>query len=127
MIRRTILFLLLGMSALSCVEQPERNCLEHRNGEYWVIVENDGKMDTTSISRSQNIQIEVYKQKRDTSYVRWLNDCEFVLQLANPKNKNEENPLRFKLLTTTDSSYTFEYSIAKSKGRALQGVAVKKR
>jgi hypothetical protein len=122
-----MLLVLLGWGVLSCVEQPERNCLEHHSGEYWVIIEQDGLADSTLIQRSADMQIEIYRQKRDTSFVRWLNDCEFVLQMANPKNMQEEKALQFKILSTTDSTYSFEYSLVNSKNRALEGMAIKKR
>lgn len=125
--RKAMLLMIMGWGMLSCVDQPQRNCLEHHTGEYWIIIEQNGKADSTLIQRSADTQIEVYRQKRDTSYVRWLNDCEFVLQMANPKNMQEEKALRFKILTTTDTTYTFEYSLVNSKNRALQGMAIKKR
>ena len=118
--------MIMGGGMLSCIDQPQRDCREHHTGEYWVIIEQNGQADSTLIQRSAETQIEVYKQKRDTSYVRWLNDCEFVLQMANPKNKQEEKALRFKILTTTDTTYTFEYSLVNSKNQALQGMAIKK-
>jgi len=125
--KRAMLLVVLGWGMLSCVDQPQRNCMQHQTGEYWVIIEQNGEADSSLILRSEETQIEVYQQKRDTSYVRWLNDCEFVLQMANPRNRQEEKALRFKILTTTDSSYAFEYSYVNSKNRALQGMAIKKR
>lgn len=122
-----MLLVIMGWGMLSCIDQPQRNCKEHHTGEYWVIIEQNGQADSTLIQRSAETQIEVYQQKRDTSYVRWLNDCEFVLQMANPKNMQEEKALRFKILSTTDTTYTFEYSLVNSKNQALQGMAIKKR
>jgi hypothetical protein len=92
-----------------------------------VIIEQNGKKDSTLISRTEELQIEEYQQRRDTSYLRWLNDCEFVLRMANPKNKQEEKPLRFKIVSSDETSYAFEYSLVKDKGNPLKGVAIKKR
>ena len=127
MIRSASVLLVLLVCLSSCVEQPQRNCKDHHTGDYWVIIEQNGKKDSTLISRTEELQIEEYQQRRDTSYVRWLNDCEFVLRMANPKNKQEEKPLRFKIVSSDETSYAFEYSLVKDKGNPLKGVAIKKR
>ena len=117
----------LGILMFSCIDQPERNCQDYRTGEFWVIIDQNGSKDSTLIKRTEDRQIEEYNQHTDTSVVRWLNECEFVLQLGNPKNKEEEKALGFKILSTTDTSYTFEYGYANAKTRGLKGLAIKKR
>ena len=56
------------------------------------------------------IQIEEFEGKIDSSYVRWVNDCEMILSPVNPKSMSEKKNILIKILTTTDSSYTYEYS-----------------
>ena len=60
--------------------------------------------------RLENIQIEQFEGVVDSSTVRWVNDCEMVLSSINPKNRNEKKNILIKILSTTDSSYTYEYS-----------------
>ena len=121
-----MILLVLGCLLTSCLDQPDRDCLDYRTGEFWVLIEQEGKTDSTLVHRTETRQVEIYQKRTDTSVVRWLNDCEFVLQLTNPKNKEEEKALSFKILSTTDSSYTFEYGYAQSKTRSLKGLALKK-
>ena len=71
----------------------------------------DGVTKTTYFQRFDSIEIENFEGKIDTSSVRWLNDCEYVLQKLNPKNRQEKKAVHMKILTTTENSYTFEFSI----------------
>ena len=57
-----------------------------------------------------NIQTEEFLGKIDSSYVRWVNDCEMILSPINPKKISEKKNIFIKILTTNDSSYTYEYS-----------------
>ena len=124
--RRAIFVILMGLMLVCCIDQPERNCQDYRTGEFWIVIENGGTKDSTLVIRTEDRQIEIYNQRTDTSVVRWLNDCEFVLQLNTPNNKEEEKALGFKILSTTDTSYTFEYGYANAKTRGLKGLAIKK-
>ena len=67
----------------------------------------------------------MYEGKIDSSQVRWINDCEVVFKTINPKNRAEKKDIHLKILSTTDSSYTFEYSYV---GETIKqkGVAIKK-
>jgi hypothetical protein len=66
--------------------------------------------------------IETYKGKTDTASIRWVNDCEYVLQKLHPKTMAEEKTITIKILTTSEKSYTFEFGAvgndAKQKGTA---------
>ncbi|GAB1855596.1 hypothetical protein MHTCC0001_04300 [Flavobacteriaceae bacterium MHTCC 0001] len=72
----------------------------------------NGKSKTSKFERTENLNINYYDNKIDSSSIRWINDCEFVLKKINPKSISEKNPIHMKILSTTDSSYTFEYSKA---------------
>jgi len=56
------------------------------------------------------LQIETFEGKTDSSSVRWINDCEVVFKTINPKSMAEQRDIHLKILETTDSTYTFEYS-----------------
>jgi hypothetical protein len=71
------------------------------------------------------MQIEYYNKQIDSSEVRWINDCEMVFRTINPKNRAERKDVHLKILTTTDSSYTFEYSYVGEKLKQ-KGIAYKK-
>jgi hypothetical protein len=61
--------------------------------------------------------------------VRWINDCEFILKKINPRSMSEQDAIHMKILSTSDSSYTFEYKLAVKKlnreVRVEKGVAKK--
>ena len=56
------------------------------------------------------MEIDTFEGKVDSSSVRWINDCEFVLEKINPKNMAEKQAIHMKILSTTENSYTFEFS-----------------
>jgi hypothetical protein len=84
---------------------------------------------TGTFTRTDEYSINFYDGKTDSSKVKWINDCEFVLYKISPKSISEKDPIHMKILTTTDSSYTFEYSKASfnqgENKRKEKGVAIK--
>lgn len=93
----------------SCYQQ-ERNCKDFKTGTFNSETEIKGKKFTSSFVRNDSMQIETYEGKIDTFKVRWTNDCEYVIQNIHPKNREEKKSVQMKILTTTATSYTFEYS-----------------
>ena len=65
---------------------------------------------TSSFERTKDLQIETFEGKTDSSSVRWINDCEVVFKTINPKSMAEQRDIHLKILETTDTTYTFEYS-----------------
>ncbi|MDC6364591.1 MULTISPECIES: DNA topoisomerase IV [Flavobacteriaceae] len=94
----------------ACQNPPQRNCSDFKTGEFSFSTIIDGEEKITTFIRTLEREIDYYEGKQDTSSVRWINDCEYVLKNINPKNKAEEKSIHIKILTTTDSSYTFEYN-----------------
>ncbi|WP_372756429.1 DNA topoisomerase IV [Mariniflexile sp.] len=103
------LYLLLFLSVFSCYE-TSRNCTDYKTGEFYSEVVIDGELFKSRFKRTESLQIEIYNKKTDSSQLRWINDCEVVFKTINPKNMAERKDIHLKILTTTDSSYTFEYS-----------------
>ncbi len=60
---------------------------------------------------NHGIQIEEFEGKIDSFYFNWINECEMRLSKINPKSFDEKKSILIKILNTTDSSYTYEYSI----------------
>lgn len=100
---------MIALFATGCYE-VERNCADFKTGNFKFEQEIDGKKHTTLFERTGNIQIETYDGKTDTASVRWVNDCEFILQKIRPKNMEEKKAVHMKILTTDKNSYIFEYS-----------------
>ena len=108
-IQYSICSLLLLTLLNSCYNQ-ERNCTDFKTGKCTSETEIEGKKYTSTFERNDSIQIESYEGKIDTFKVRWTNDCEYIIQNTNPKNREEKKPVQMKILTTDSDSYTFEYS-----------------
>jgi hypothetical protein len=117
------LYLLLVLSFFSCYN-TSRNCKDYKTGEFRSEVVIDGSLFKSKFNRSESLQIEVYNNKTDSSQLRWINDCEVVFKTIHPKNMAERKDIHLKILTTTDTSYTYEYSyvgeIKKQKGIAYR-------
>ena len=120
---KKIIFLLPLLSLLSCYD-VERNCKDFKTGKFKFEYEIDGVKKTTVFERNDSIEIETFEGKTDTATIRWVNDCEYVLQKKHPKNKAEEKAISMKILTTTKNSYTFEFGMvgadSKQKGTVVK-------
>jgi hypothetical protein len=122
-IRLTITNLLILTLLISCDKQ-ERNCTDFKTGKFEFTQEIDGKKQTSTFERTEKLQIETFNGKTDTASVRWVNDCEFVLEKLHPKNMQEKKAISMKILTTKDKTYIFEYSFV-GEAKKQQGTVTK--
>jgi hypothetical protein len=120
--KKTLLLPIL-LSVISCFK-GEQNCKDFKTGKFEFVQEINGVKKTTVFDRNDSIQIETYEGKTDTASVRWVNDCEFILQNLHPKNRMEQKAISMRILTTTKKSYTFEYSFVDEE-KKQQGSATK--
>lgn len=98
---------------ISCYN-VERNCKDFKTGKFKFDYKVDGVNKTTVFERNDSIEIETFEGKTDTSTIRWVSDCEYILQKVHPKNMAERNAINMKILTTSKNSYTFEFGIVGS-------------
>ena len=119
---KLLLFTLL-MLTIACYDQ-QCNCKMYKTGTFEFTQQINGKKNKTIFNRTKNVQIETYNGKTDTASVRWLNECEFVIQKIHPKNMQEQKAITMRILSTTQNSYTFEYSYIGSEKKE-KGVATK--
>ena len=110
--KKTIVLLLL-LPLLSCYN-TEHNCKDFKAGKFKFEYKVEGVKKTTVFERNDSIEIETFEGKTDTSRIRWVNDCEYVLQKIHPKNMVEKKAIMMKILTTTKNSYIFEFGIVGS-------------
>ena len=103
-------FVLILFVLLSSCYQVERNCADYKTGSFESTIIIDSISYTSTFTRTGDLQIETFENKTDSATVRWINDCEVIFKTINPKNMAERKDIHLKILTTTDSSYTFEYS-----------------
>lgn len=106
---KKISLLLLALTVISCSDK-ERNCADFKTGTFEFTQEINGKKQTSTFTRTETLQIETFNGKTDTASVRWVNDCEFVLQKLHPKTMNEKKAISMKILFTKGNTYTFDYS-----------------
>ena len=90
---------------------PQRDCVQFKTGSFQFETYLNGELVTSTFVRNDSIEIDRFQGKTDTSSVRWINECEYIVKNLNPKNMAEEKPLHIKILTTTKNSYTFEYGL----------------
>ncbi len=108
----------------SCSAPPKRNCSDFKTGKFSFKSSIDGEEKETTFFRTEDTEVDYFEGKQDTSSVRWINECEYILKNKNPKSKAEEKSIHIKILTTSDSSYTFEYNAVNDK-RKFKGTAFK--
>jgi len=95
---------------VSCYNQ-ERKCSEFRTGKFKFEHQIGDEKKVTFFQRNDSIEIENFQGKIDSSHVRWINDCEYILHKINPKNKHEQKGVHIKILTTKENTYTFEFGM----------------
>lgn len=106
---KKLLILPVILLLASCYQQ-ERNCTNFKTGKFKFEQEIDGKTQTTIFERTEDLEIDTYEGKSDTAFIRWINDCEYIVQKIHPKNMQEKKAVHMKILTTKGDTYTFEYS-----------------
>lgn len=104
------LFILLSALILASCYNQERNCKDFKTGKFEFIQEINGQQKKSVFERTETLQIETFNGKTDSASIRWVNDCEFVLQKLHPKNMQEKKAISMKILTTNEKGYTFEYA-----------------
>ncbi len=116
----TISLLLLLTSCFS----TERDCSQFKTGTFTFEALIGTEIETTTFVRNDSIEIDYFRGKTDTSAIRWINDCEYIVKKVNPKNQAEKKAVHIKILSTENNSYTFEYAIVgesnKQKGTAIK-------
>ncbi|SRX73858.1 DNA topoisomerase IV [Aequorivita antarctica] len=106
---RFSILLLILLFFNSCYE-GERNCSDFKTGTFEFEALSGTEVFKTTITRNDSIEIDFFDGKSDTSSIRWINDCEYVLEKLHPKNQAEKKAILIKILTTQKDSYTFEFS-----------------
>ena len=91
--------------------QPERDCERFRNGTFEFTTSLNGEAVTTTFVRRDTLEVDYFQGKADSSSIRWINNCEFVVQKLNPRSQAEKQAILMKILSTTENSYTFEYGL----------------
>ncbi len=63
------------------------------------------------IVRNDSIEIDYFNpQEPDTSSIRWVNDCEYILTKYNTDDVKENQAFQMRIVETTENTYTFVFS-----------------
>lgn len=103
-------FFLLLLTVSACQKMPECNCSDFTTGSFEFVQTINGKTDTTRFVRTAEHQIETYHGRTDTANVRWVNDCELIIQKKHPRNRDEKKAISMRIVETKDNQYIMEYS-----------------
>lgn len=108
---KSVLLGLLCCLCFSCYDY-ERNCERFQTGVFEFETVLGTEVVKTTFERRENFEVETYQGKIDTSSIRWVNDCEYILKSINPKSMQDQKPMHFKILETDGNTYKFQYNIA---------------
>ena len=115
-------FATLILALTGCYSLPERDCAAYRTGSFEFVTVVEGDTLRSTFERFADYEIDFYEGKTDTSSVKWINDCEFVLRNQHPKSISEQQAVHIKILCTNEEGYSFEYGVLKDTKR-LKGYA----
>ena len=115
---------LVSLTTLTSCYNTERNCADFRTGTFEFEAVVGTELSKTTFKRNDSIEIDYFRGKADTSYIRWINACEYVVTKKNPKNQAEKRAIHMKILSTKGAEYIFEYNIV-GETRKERGTAVK--
>ena len=112
--KKKLLILLSTYLLLASCYKAEHDYKKFKTGKFKFEYKVNGIKKTTFFERNDSIEIETFDGKTDTASIRWVNDCEYILQKIHPKNRAEKNAINMKILTTSTNSYIFEFGIVGS-------------
>ena len=101
--------IVLSLLFISCYN-VDRDCVEFRTGSFEFSTSINDSIVKSTFIRTDNYEIEEFKGVKESSTIRWVNECEFILTKISPKTNQERRPIRIKILRTYGNSYDFEYS-----------------
>tara|TARA_R110002050_G_scaffold41657_4_gene100823 strand:+ start:706 stop:1077 length:372 start_codon:yes stop_codon:yes gene_type:complete len=101
---------LLAFSLCTSCYETQRDCSNFKTGTFEFEALSGTEVFKTTITRNDSIEVDFYDGKTDSSSIRWINDCEYVLEKIKPKNQAEKKAILVKILSTHNNTYTFEFS-----------------
>ncbi len=117
---------ILGILFLfSSCYQVEKKCADFKTGTFEFTYTLDGEKRTSVFTRNDSLEITKINNSIDSSSVRWINDCEFIVKKLHPVTRAERKAIHMKILTTNGNSYTFEYAIVGDVKNKQRGTAKK--
>ena len=104
---------------------PEKKCNLYKQGSFEFKTKINNEFVISKFIRNDSLEIEYFQNKIDTSFVRWVSDCEFILTKKNPESMEDKKAISMKILSTDEKGYNFEFSIVGNKDTFFRGRANK--
>ena len=112
--------LILAFLFISCYN-VERNCVDFKTGVFEFSTEVNDSLVTSTFTRTNEFEIELFNGIKDSSNIKWVNNCEFLLTKLNPRTNQERRPVRIKILRTYGDKYDFEFSQVNNPQKVTRG------
>ena len=112
--------LILAFLFISCYN-VERNCVDFKTGVFEFSTEVNDSLVTSTFTRTNEFEIELFNGIKDSSTIKWVNNCEFLLTKLNPRTNQESRPVRIKILRTYGDKYDFEFSQVNNPQKVTRG------
>lgn len=124
---KTAFIYLLPFLLLTACYTPDKKCSNFKTGVFEYQTVSNGELIKAKIVRNDSLEIDYFNEKEpDTSKIRWLNDCEYVLQKYHPENSGERQTFQMKIIRTDGESYTFKFSeVGKKKSKKFTAKRIK--
>ncbi len=117
----TILFCFVFLQLAGC-KSESTNINSFKTGKYKTVLKDS---DISSIAeRNDSLQIELTEGVRDTFYINWKNDFEYILLKKQPKSLLDSTPFHVKITGVKDKEYTFK-AYFKGSNFKQEGTAIK--
>ncbi len=103
---RILFILLTTIFFLSCKNEKPLTPQELKTGTFKTTLNNS---DVSSVAtRNDSIQVETYNNKKDTFYISWKSDFEYILKQKHPKTSLDSIDFVVKITGIHGNSYTFK-------------------
>ncbi len=112
--------LFLAFLFISCYN-VERNCSDFKTGVFEFSNLVNDSLVTSTFTRTNNFEIELFNGIKDSSSIKWVNNCEFLITKLTPRTNQERRPVRIKILRTYGDKYDFEFSQVNNPQKITRG------
>jgi hypothetical protein len=107
---------------ISCQDQTKTSPNNFKIGKFKTVLEDESA--TSFATRNDSIQVETYNEQKDTFYITWLSNFEYILLKKHPKTMLDSTPFHVKITGLKKDSYEFNAyykgSKFKQKGTAFK-------
>jgi len=120
--KKIVYILLLFLGLYACNTSRLKKVDYYKTGKFKTVLKN--QTTTSFAQRNDSIQVETYQGKKDTFYIKWKSDFEYILTKKNPKTPLDSTPFHVKIIKFDGKNYRFHAFYKGSKFKQ-EGTATK--